>query len=153
MLCIRFLSDLTCADFPLAQTRSPTPSAVISKMAPCIIKNIHLFICLLCEVSSVSVMFPLEQKTVQIGNRTRLEILASILKVASNGSLKTHIMYKANLSHRQLEKYLAFLQERGLLAEGIDEGTGSRIYRISEKGFDFLREYSHVSGYFTGNTA
>ena len=93
-------------------------------------------------------MFPLEQRPVQIGNRTRLEILANILKVASNGALKTHIMYKANLSHRQLEKYLAFLEERGLLAQGIDEDLGNRMYRITEKGFDFLREYSHVSGYF-----
>lgn len=94
-------------------------------------------------------MFPLEQRPQQIGNRTRMEILASILKVASNGALKTHIMYKANLSHRQLEKYLAFLEERGLLAQGVDENLGNRIYRITEKGFDFLREYSHVSGYFT----
>jgi len=96
-------------------------------------------------------MFPLEQKPQQIGNRTRLEILESILKVASNGALKTHIMYKANLSHRQLERYLAFLEERGLLAQGVDEDMGNRIYRITEKGFDFLREYSHVSGYFTGS--
>jgi len=93
-------------------------------------------------------MFPLENKPQQIGNRTRVEILASILQVASKGALKTHIMYKANLSHRQLEKYLAFLEERGLLAEGIDEDLGNRIYRITEKGFDFLRKYSHVSGYF-----
>jgi len=28
---------------------------------------------------------------------------------------------------------------------------GNRIYRITEKGFDFLRDYSHVSGYFTGS--
>lgn len=93
-------------------------------------------------------MFPLEQKTQQIGNRTRVEILASILKVASNGALKTHIMYKANLSHRQLEKYLAFLEGRGLLAQGIDAEMGNRIYQVTEKGSDFLRDYSHVSGYF-----
>jgi predicted transcriptional regulator len=94
-------------------------------------------------------MFPLEEKTQQIGNRTRVEILASILKVASNGALKTHIMYKANLSHRQLERYLGFLEQRGLLAQGVDEDMGNRIYRITDKGCDFLREYSHVSGYFT----
>ena len=98
-------------------------------------------------------MFPLEQKPREIGNRTRLEILASILKVASSGALKTHIMYKANLSHRQLERYLALLEERGLLAQTVDEEMGNRIYRITEKGFNFLRDYSHVSGYFTGNPA
>ena len=93
-------------------------------------------------------MFPLEEKVQQIGNRTRVEILASILQVASKGALKTHIMYRANLSHRQLEKYLAFLEERGLLAQGIDADLGNRMYRITEKGLDFLQEYSHVSGYF-----
>ena len=93
-------------------------------------------------------MFPLEQKPVEIGNRTRLEILASILKVASNGSLKTHIMYKANLSHRQLEKYLAFLEERAMLMRVLD-GSGCNMYRITDKGFGFLREYSHVTDYFT----
>jgi predicted transcriptional regulator len=92
-------------------------------------------------------LFPLEEKPQQIRNRTRVEILASILQVASKGALKTHIMYRANLSHRQLEKYLAFLEEKGLLDEGIDEDFGNRTYRITEKGFDFLREYSHFSGY------
>ena len=94
-------------------------------------------------------MFPLEERAQQIGNRTRVEILASILQVASKGALKTHIMYQANLSHRQLEKYLVFLEERDLLAQGIDEDLGNRMYRITEKGFDFLQEYSHLSGYFS----
>jgi len=93
-------------------------------------------------------MFPLEQKPLDVGNRTRMEIVASILKVASDGALKTHIMYKANLSHRQLKKYLGFLEERGLLSQIADEDRGSRIYRITERGIEFLREYSHVSGYF-----
>jgi predicted transcriptional regulator len=96
-------------------------------------------------------MLPLEEKAQQIGNRTRLEILATILKVASNGALKTHIMYRANLSHRQLQKYLAFLEETGMLAEHVDEEAGSRTYRVTEKGVGFLREYSHVSSYIAGN--
>ena len=54
-------------------------------------------------------------------NRTKVEILASILKVASTQTLKTHIMYRANLSHRQLEKYLSFLEKNGMLERIIDE--------------------------------
>jgi predicted transcriptional regulator len=92
-------------------------------------------------------MFPLEQRPLQIGNRTRVEILASILHVASKGALKTHIMYRANLSHRQLERYLAFLEEKGLLSQGIDAEIGNRTYRITERGVEFLREYSRISGY------
>lgn len=98
-------------------------------------------------------MFPLEDKYEQIGNRTRVEILASILNVASNGALKTHIMYKANLSHRQLQKYLAFLEERGLLARLTDEEMGSRMYGVTEKGFDFLKEYCRLSGFLNGKLA
>jgi predicted transcriptional regulator len=98
-------------------------------------------------------VFPLEKKPQEIGNRTRVEILASILNVASNGALKTHIMYRANLSHRQLERYLALLEERGLLTQLVDEEIGSRVYRITEKGCDFLREYSHLSGFLSGKLA
>jgi predicted transcriptional regulator len=98
-------------------------------------------------------LFPLEDRAEQIGNRTRVEILASILKVASNGALKTHIMYGANLSHKQLEKYLAFLERMGLLIQCRDEDMGTRTYRMTEKGSDFLREYSHLSGFFNGRLA
>ncbi len=97
-------------------------------------------------------MFPLETATEQLGNRTRVEILSSILGVAGRGALKTHIMYKANLSHRQLEKYLAFLKENGLLREVVDPDGGSRLYEATEKGIDFLRDYSRLSGYFNGKT-
>lgn len=89
----------------------------------------------------------------QIGNRTRGEILASILNVAANGALKTHIMYRANLSHRQLEKYIAFLEESGLLVQSTHVDTGNRIYRITEKGLGFMREYSHVSAYLNARLA
>ena len=94
-------------------------------------------------------MFPIEDKRQETANRTRVEIIASILKVASNGALKTHIMYRANLSHRQLEKYLAFLEERGLLVQTADGDTGGRTYEITEKGCDFLRGYSRISRYFS----
>ena len=99
------------------------------------------------------VMLSLEQRPQEIGNRTRIEILATILKVASNGSLKTHIMYKANLSHRQLERYLTFLEERGLLTERHDGGIGSRMYHVTDRGVDFLREYAHISEFISGKLA
>lgn len=98
-------------------------------------------------------MFPLEDRPEQFGNRTRVEILASILKVAANGALKTHIMYRANLSHRQLEKYLAFLEENGLLRKIADEDGSSTFYQVTERGLEFLKEYSHVSAYLAGKTS
>ena len=89
-------------------------------------------------------MYALEQKPAE--NRTRVEILANILQVASNRTLKTHIMYRANLSHRQLEKYLAFLETNGMLERLLDE-DGVLKYRVTQKGIEFLKDYERLSSY------
>jgi predicted transcriptional regulator len=90
-------------------------------------------------------VYSLEKRSAVVANRTRVEILASILNVAERGTLKTHIMYRANLSHRQLEKYLTFLDGNGMLRQVVDEDSGSRLYQITEKGIDFLKDYSRLS--------
>ena len=79
-------------------------------------------------------------------NRTRVEILANILQVASSRTLKTHIMYRANLSHRQLEKYLSFLESNGMLEQGLDE-DGIMKFHVTQKGIDFLKDYQRLSSY------
>jgi predicted transcriptional regulator len=90
-------------------------------------------------------VYSLEKELPVVSNRTRVEILASILNVAERGTLKTHIMYKANLSHRQLEKYLTFLTGNEMLREAVDEDSGSRVYQITERGINFLKDYSRLS--------
>jgi len=89
-------------------------------------------------------MYALEQKPDV--NRTRVEILANILQVASNRTLKTHIMYRANLSHRQLEKYLSFLETNGMLEQLMDV-DGVMKFHVTQKGVDFLRDYQRLSSY------
>ena len=93
-------------------------------------------------------MLHLEEVPEKFGNRTRVEILGSILTVAGRGTLKTHIMYKANLSHRQLEKYLTFLENKGLITQFVDQETSTNRYKVTEKGIEFLKEYTHLSEYF-----
>jgi len=88
-------------------------------------------------------LYALEQKAST--NRTRVEILASILKIAERQTLKTHIMYKANLSHRQLEKYLHFLETKGMLVRSLEENT--TVFQITEKGGEFLKDYERISSY------
>lgn len=78
-----------------------------------------------------------------------MEIFAEILKVAGSGKRKTHVMYRSNLSHRQLEKYLKFLEQNGLLTMVTEEETGNRLYQVTERGYDFLKEYSRISHYFS----
>jgi predicted transcriptional regulator len=54
---------------------------------------------------------------------------------------KSRIMYKAFLSHHQLNTYLHMLTERGLLAS-----EGNNTYRTTEKGLHFLELYKQLEG-------
>jgi predicted transcriptional regulator len=69
-------------------------------------------------------------------NRRSLDIAKDILSVASAKVRKTRIMYQANLSYRQLEKYL-----EDLLGSGVMEFDGDSCYMVTEKGKAFLRMY------------
>lgn len=73
--------------------------------------------------------------------RSRTEIVAMILQSARSGVTKTKIMYKAYLSYTQIKEYLAFLQENDL----IKYEPGDQLYKITEKGLQFLGAYDEIS--------
>lgn len=74
--------------------------------------------------------------------RDRLHIMAEILEITKDGSLKTQIMYKANLSFAQLNEYLSLLLEIKLLETiAKDERT---TYRITPKGLQYLKSYERI---------
>ena len=73
--------------------------------------------------------------------RSKGRIFADILRaVQADGPAKvTHVLYKANLSHDRLTKYLVQLEETGLI---LKEQDGDRsAYSITEKGTKFLMEF------------
>ena len=70
-------------------------------------------------------------------NRDTIDIVADVLKVASVGSKKTNIMYKANLSYSQLCRYLELTINTGLVQ------NGSSFYEVTEKGEVFLKFYDY----------
>ena len=74
--------------------------------------------------------------------RDRLYIIAEILQVAGEGTLKTQIMYKANLSFAQLNEYLSFLLETDLLKVISDEEK--TIYKTTRKGIRYLQSYKEI---------
>jgi len=74
--------------------------------------------------------------------RSRTEIVATILETVRSGTTKTKIMYKAYLSYTQMKEYLQFLQERKLM----EFESGTQIYRITDKGLQFLKAYEEISG-------
>ena len=66
-----------------------------------------------------------------------------MLRVGEHGAGKTEIMYSANMSHHQLEKYLDWLVERGCLKRTIVDK--SRVsYNLTRKGSALLKSIDDV---------
>ncbi len=87
------------------------------------------------------------QKKHSMTHRSRIDIIATILRVAEDGAKKTHIMYKCNLSFRQLHIYLDFLVERGLLRflrAKSGEKNDSTTYQTTGKGRAFVQAYRSI---------
>ena len=75
--------------------------------------------------------------------RDRLYIIAEILAIAKDGSLKTQIMYRANLSFAQLNEYLNFLIKRELLK--VNSDNKRTFYKTTSKGVKYLENYEEIS--------
>ena len=73
--------------------------------------------------------------------RSRLDIVADILLVASRRAKKTQIMYQANLSYNLLTKYLAEIRKAYLISFERKE----RCYVLTPKGQEFLEKYKDYS--------
>jgi len=69
--------------------------------------------------------------------RRSIDIMASMLAVCNGGARKTEIMYKANLSHDMLERYLKTLSAAKLIEKFDMPG----VYRATAKGLAFLKDY------------
>lgn len=81
--------------------------------------------------------------------RNRIYIIAEILTIAKEGSLKTQIMYRANLSFTQLSDYLSFLTGISLLE--IHNENGKQIYRTTAKGDKYLEKYEDIANLLGDN--
>jgi predicted transcriptional regulator len=75
--------------------------------------------------------------------RDKLFIISEILEIAKEGTLKTQIMYRANLSFTQLNDYLNFMIRINLL-DRISENDRER-FETTNKGIDFLQRYREIS--------
>lgn len=75
--------------------------------------------------------------------RDKLYIIAEILEIAKEGTLKTQIMYRANLSFTQLNDYLKFMLKIELLEKVLR--NDKETYRATAKGMDFLQRYHEIT--------
>src|SRR5579862_9447053 len=73
--------------------------------------------------------------------RSRTDIIAMILEAAMHGATKTRLMYSAYLSYAQVQEYIEFLMQRGLIS--FSEET--HAYSLTEQGLRFLKVYDEIS--------
>ena len=74
--------------------------------------------------------------------RSRVEIVSNILRViASSKATKTRLMYGAYLSYTQIEEYLDYILQQGL----ISQEPGTNLYRLTEKGMRYLNLSDEIS--------
>ena len=73
-------------------------------------------------------------------NRSRVDLIATMLRSAKSGASRSRIMYATFISHKQLMDYLAFMQRNKLIE--IDEKT-NHIYP-TEKGHAWLITYEKL---------
>jgi predicted transcriptional regulator len=75
--------------------------------------------------------------------RSNIEIIADMLKVGENGAGKTEIMYSANMSYAQIQKYLGFLMSQGFINK-VEVGNPVVTYQVTDKGLKLLRSINNI---------
>ena len=73
--------------------------------------------------------------------RSSIEVIADMLRLGEAG--KTEIMYSANMSYHQLQKYLKFMLQLGLITK-VTVGNPVVTYRVTRKGLRLLRNIEGV---------
>ena len=85
-----------------------------------------------------------------IRKRSDIDIMANILNEAHKGTRKTRIMYRCNLSHRQLEVYLKLLSGMGFLTSHSEENSSKLdLFKTTVKGLKFLDAYRALKALMT----
>jgi predicted transcriptional regulator len=69
--------------------------------------------------------------------RSDIEIISDMLEVGENGAGKTQIMYGANMSYSQIQKYLGFLMGHGFV-DKMKMGNPSVTYQVTDSGLKLL---------------
>ena len=75
--------------------------------------------------------------------RSDIEIISDMLEVGENGAGKTQIMYGANMSYSQIQKYLGFLMGHGFV-DKMEMGNPSVTYQVTNSGLKLLELISNL---------
>jgi len=78
------------------------------------------------------------------GRRSNIQIIADMLKVGEKGAGKTEIMYSANMSYTQIQKYLGFLINHGFI-DRVSVGNPHVHYQVTAKGAKTLESIAIIT--------
>lgn len=78
------------------------------------------------------------QRAVVGQRRSNIEIIADMLRVGENGAGKTEIMYSANMSYSQIQKYLDYLVNQGFICK-VNLDKTMVAYQVTESGLRLLK--------------
>jgi predicted transcriptional regulator len=70
--------------------------------------------------------------------RSNIEIIADMLRVGENGAGKTEIMYTANMSYSQIQKYLDYLVNQGFINK-VNMDNTLVAYQVTDSGLKLLK--------------
>jgi predicted transcriptional regulator len=73
--------------------------------------------------------------------RSNIQVIADILRLGE--AHKTEIMYSANMSYFQLQKYLNFMLQLKLI-DKVTIGNPSVTYRVTKKGIRLLTHIDNI---------
>jgi len=78
------------------------------------------------------------QKTTVGRRRSNIEIIADMLRAGENGAGKTEIMYTANMSYSQIQKYLEYLVSQGFVNK-VNMDKTMVAYQVTDSGLKLLK--------------
>jgi len=70
--------------------------------------------------------------------RSNIEIIADMLRVGENGAGKTEIMYSANMSYSQIQRYLDYLVNQGFVNK-MKMDNAMVAYQVTDSGLKLLK--------------
>jgi CheY-like chemotaxis protein/predicted transcriptional regulator len=88
------------------------------------------------------------------GQRSKIDVIATILHICIEGSLKNHIIGKGNLSDSMTNHYLSILLYHNLLETYKDEDNSNRTYyKTTQKGKVVIEHYNEIQKLFSKTSA
>jgi len=149
---LKTVENLRGADFNLRGVRNYDPKKMREKLTQLILEE--KFNNFVREIRSQEIIknsgkYQSNPSQVGMTNRTRTiyDIENDILSACQNGLKKTAIMYKCNLSHESLIRYLKFLLDLGLIEfyNIVHNYNINEIYKPTELGLDFIYVFQQLN--------